>query len=484
MWPEFLLAIFGIVIVFMGLSIKSTKALGGVSLFVIILSLVLVWDMLGFLELVGLNLGLYGDAPVNENLYDGALRVDPYSLFFKMVFLIVAGLVTIASMSYIKDNEPHKAEFFALLLFATIGMMLVATAGDLVVLYIGIELAGLSSYALVAFRKTNKKGAEAAVKYMIIGSVASAVMLYGISLIYGLTQTTDIYELPNHFKDDQPAVFIAVVFLAAGFGFKLAAVPFHAWAPDTYEGAPAPITVLLASGSKKMGVAALFKVFFVGLMVLKVDIQLVFAVLAILTMTVGNMVALVQKDIKRMLAYSSIAQAGYILIALAVGTERAAAAGMFHVLTHAFMKGGAFFCVAILTYNKLGRNIEDFRGLRKRAPFTALALTIFLLSLAGIPPLGGFWSKVYLFASAVEPGGWIVWLAVIGLLNSALSLYYYARVIKYMYVLPQEKKQKTLKEPAGLVAVIFLALFGTILTGLAPGTFLSFAATAASMLGF
>lgn len=484
MWPEFLLAIFAIVIFLLGLGVKNGKVLGGISLVVIFASLILVWDMLGFLEPIGLDLGIFEDVPIRQELHGGALMVDAYSLLFKMVFLIVAGLVVISSMSYIKEDEPHKAEYYALLLFATVGMMLVATAGDLIVLFIGIELAGLSSYALVSFRKSNRKGSEASLKYYIIGSMSSAIMLFGISIIYGLSQTTNIYLLADNLPDSQPAIYLGVVFLATGFGFKLAAVPFHAWAPDTYEGAPAPITVFLASGSKKMGVAAIFKVFMVGLIVLKADIQLIFAILAVLTMTYGNMVALVQTDIKRMLAYSSIAQAGYILLALAVASERALAAGMFHVITHAFMKGGAFFCVSILTYNRVGRKIEDFRGLRKRAPFTAFALTVFLLSLAGIPPLGGFWSKVFLFASAVEPGGWMPWLALIGFLNSALSLYYYARVIKYMYVLPMEHRAKTLVEPKGLIIPVFICLFAIILTGLAPEAFLMMAMNAASLLGF
>jgi NADH-quinone oxidoreductase subunit N len=447
-----------------------------------VIAFLLVWDMLGFFHMFGIDLGLY-EQPVNVSLHDQSLVVDAYSLTFKAVFLIVTGLVTLSSIAYLRPDEPHQGEYYCLLLLATIGMMFVASAGDLIVLFIGIELAGLSSYALVAFRKSSRKSSEGALKYYIIGSLSSATLLYGISMIYGATGTTNIYLINEAIPDETPAMYIGLVFVTVGFGFKMAAVPFHAWAPDTYTGAPNPITAFLAAGSKKMGVAAAFKVFIVGLIALKSDFQTIFAVLAIITMTYGNLVALNQTNIKRMLAYSSIAQAGYILIAIVVASPFSIAAGVFHVITHAFMKGGAFICIGVLTWHRGTADIENFRGMRKRAPFTALALTIFLLSLAGIPPLGGFWSKVYLFASTIEAGEWLWWLALIGFLNSALSLYYYARVIKYMYVLPIEGKAKRLREPPLMVLAILIALFGILITGLLPEVFLQLAMNAAAALG-
>ncbi len=374
------------------------------------------------------------------------VQLDRFSGLFMLVFVSVGIVVVIGSPEFIRKDR-NQGEYYALLLLAVTGMTLVAEATDLIALFVGLEIAGISSFALSGFRKTEKRSAEAATKYFIVGGFSSAVTLFAISLLYGVTGTTSISGMYDALTapseqwilDSDPVLLLAAGLFMAGFGFKIAIVPFHMWAPDVYEGAPTPVSGLLAAASKKMGFAALFKVFLVGIIVSKVDWEEAAAVLAIVTMTVGNLIAVSQTNIKRMLAYSSIAQAGYILIVLPVSTQYAVAGGLFHILTHAFMKSGAFMVVAGMGAVALGEKLDDFKGLSRRSPLLALSMTLFLFSLAGIPPLAGFASKFVLFSSAVyasfTPGAeWLVWLAVAGVLNSALSLYYYARVIKYMYM--------------------------------------------------
>jgi NADH-quinone oxidoreductase subunit N len=407
-----------------------------------------------------------------------------------MVFLAVAFVVILASVKFI-EGEKHAAEYYSLILLATVGMMLVASATDLFVLYIGIEITSLSSYALVAFRKKDIKGTEAATKYFIFGGISSAFTLFGISLVYGLTGTTSFEEigaLVGTLEAYKEMLWLALVMVIVGFGFKVAMVPFHSWAPDVYEGAPTTITAMLAAGSKKMGFVAMFKFFLIAMLAIKADWEIVVAVLAIITMTVGNLAALNQTSIKRMLAYSSIAQAGYILIAVAVGTEFAVTGGIFHILTHAFMKGGAFIVVATLATVAVGERIADYKGLAKRSNFMAFSLTVLLFSLAGIPPLAGFASKVVLFSSpimgTVQGAEWMIWLSVAGIINSAISLYYYARVVKYMYVdeLEEGAPSEKLKLPRSMVAAVAICVVAIIGIGVFPEYFIQLCQNAAQAL--
>lgn len=417
-------------------------------------------------------------------LEGGLFRMDAFAAVFKLVFLVVAFFVSLASYRYV-DGERHVAEYYTLILFATVGMMIVASSLDLITLFVGIELASISSYALVGFRKRDRRGSEAATKYFVIGAVSSAIALYGISLLYGIAGSTLFTAIGSAVAAAggmDPVIFLAIGLLIAGFGFKVAIVPFHMWAPDVYEGAPTTITSLLAAGSKKMGFVALFKVFLIGLIAVRSDWQVVTAIIAVVTMTLGNLIAISQTSIKRMLAYSSIAQAGYILIVLPIGTEYALAGGILHVITHAFMKGGAFVIVAALSHVALGENLADYKGLAKRAPLMAFSMLVLLFSLAGIPPLAGFWSKFVLFSSAVEVSiapsdNWLVWLAVAGVLNSALSLYYYVRVIKYMYV--EKGPTDRLKLPWTMVAAVLITVLATILIGLMPNVVIDACQTAA-----
>jgi len=469
---------------------KSNKATAAVALIGIFTSIALV--LLWFMD--GANPAYFPDQASQ------VVRLDAFSGLFMLVFLSVAAYVVLASVGF-ASKDKHAGEYYALIMLATSGMMVVASSLDLITLFVGIELTSLSSYALVAFRKTDRRGAEAATKYFIYGGLSSALALFGISLIYGVSsawvqaQPDPTLYNPLAFQtigsavaamgSMDPILFLATVMLIAGFGFKVAIVPFHMWAPDVYEGAPTTITAMLASGSKKMGFVAFFKLFLIGLVAIKADWALLIGIIAIVTMTYGNLVAISQTNIKRMLAYSSIAQAGYILIALPVATisdpsqfanltvgQYGLAGGIFQIVTHAFMKGGAFIIVATLSTAALGENITDYKGLSKRAPLMAFAMAIMLFSLAGIPPLAGFASKFYLFSGPVyawgTPGNeWMIWLAIAGVLNSALSLYYYARVVKYMYV--EKGPTEKLRVPLSMAVAVAICVVAVIAIGLYSG---------------
>ncbi|TFG56626.1 MAG: NADH-quinone oxidoreductase subunit N [Methanomassiliicoccus sp.] len=477
LYPEIILALFAIAIPAVGMMLKDSKFLAAVSLAGVGLAMLAVF--MYFYEGLG--------AVVFDN---GLLVLDDFSGLFMMVFLAVAFVVILASGKFI-EGEKHASEYYSLILLATVGMMLVAASTDLFVLYIGIEITSISSYALVAFRKKDIKGTEAATKYFIFGGISSAFTLFGISLVYGITGTTSfegIGAAVGSLVEFKEMIWLALVMVIVGFGFKVAVVPFHAWAPDVYEGAPSTITAMLAAGSKKMGLVAMFKFFLIAMLAIKADWEMVIAIMAILTMTVGNLAALNQTSIKRMLAYSSIAQAGYILIAIAVGTEFALTGGIFHILTHAFMKGGAFIIVATLAVVAIGERISDYKGLAKRSNFMAFSMTILLFSLAGIPPLAGFASKVVLFSSPIQGGvagaEWLIWLSVAAIINSAISLYYYARVVKYMYVdeLDEDVPVAKLKLPKSMMAAVAICVIAVIGIGLYPEYFIQLCQDAARAL--
>lgn len=493
--PEILLILFGITTPAFGYVLKKNERhwLAYYALVGILSSMFLTCGMLGVFTYLGLPLS-WPSLPIK--LFNGMLRIDTFSLFFSFVFLSVSALVVMVSSYYVKDDD-HQSEYYSLILFATVGMILVSTANDLIVVFLGIETASIATYVLAGYRKKDDKSAEAGAKYFIIGALSSAITIYGISIIYGVAGTTALDQLTIKLTiipvGYEPMLILGSICLIAGLGFKIAAVPFQMWAPDVYEGSPTTVTAFLAAGSKKMGFAAMFKVFLIGLIAIRVDWYVAIAVISVLTMTVGNVLAIRQTNIKRMLAYSSIAQAGYILIAVAVyggsyGTDRAMAdyalaGGLFHILTHAFMKAGAFIVVAICAVTLVGENIEDYKGLGKKAPFVAFSMMVFLLSLAGIPPLAGFASKFVLFSSAVYAGGWFILLAVAGVLNSALSLYYYAKVIRNMYVLEPEKgKETVLKVPISMTVALALTVAAVILIGLYWSPFIDVAINAANGL--
>lgn len=433
----------------------------------------------------------FGD--LNHTLFT-FFEVTPFSLYFKFVFLTVATLVALVSSDYLRADK-ETSEYYALLHIATLGMMVVASARDLITLFVGFETAALASYGLVAFRKFELGATESATKFFIIGSLSAGLTLYGISLVYAIGGTVNIYDLATLLNEVEGpmrgALLLAIGFLIAGFGFEASVVPFHMWAPDVYHGAPDTVSAFLAAGNKKMGFAALLKVFLVGLVAVKLQWDMLLGILAVVTMTVGNLAALQQTSVKRILAWSSIAQAGYILIALPVGTTYALAGGLFHILTHALMKGGAFVLVALLAVRGVGDKLDDWRGVGRRFPLVGFAMALIMLSMAGIPPLAGFWSKFILFSSAVEVGlgqerPWLIWLAVAGILNSAVSLYYYARVIRTMYVEESEtvKSVTVTKVAAGGVTAALAIVVALLLFGFWPQPLIQFASAAAeSLLG-
>lgn len=423
------------------------------------------------------------------------LLVTYASQLLKLLFLGVAFLAVLGVGRPFKGKvEEDWGEFVSLILFATLGMMVVASARDLIVLVLGIEMTSMSSYVLAGFKR-DAVGAEASLKYFTIGAISSGLLLFAVSLLYGMAGTTDIAGLKTITSGGpfDVAILVPIVLLLAGLGFKISSVPFHAWAPDVYSGAPAPVAGMLAAGSKAMGFAAIFNIFLVGLAGVKTDWELVVALIAVASMFFGNLVALQQTNLRRMLAYSSIAQAGYVLIAVAVGASAldggvwVLGGGIFHLLVNAAMKLGAFLIVGALLYAGLPDQLSDWRGLGKRAPFLAFAMTLFLLSMAGLPPLGGFASKFILFSGAVDAGttahlGWLTWLAVIAVVNSAISLYVYLRVIRVMYV--DEGESGRLGAPVATTAAVAVCAALVVVMGVWPQPFLDASFQAAkSLLG-
>lgn len=480
--PELILTIaaLAIMIIGLGLEAKEKRVLGYIAaISLVAASMIVILRGVGYMQI--------------EGIIADSLTIDPMSQFFKLTFLLVSLIVVIASIKEF-DKHSNQDEYYTLILLGTIGMMVVASAIDIVTIFIGFELASLSTYALAGFNKKDAGSIEAAVKYFIVGALSSTLLLFGLSYIYGMSGgLTNISQLAEFFSTNpgviqSPIGIMALMLIVAGFGFKMALVPFHMWAPDTYQGSPTVISALLAAGSKKMAFVAAFRVLLIAMIAIKIDMALVFALLAILTMTIGNVVAVSQRSIKRMLAYSSVAQAGYISLVFVVMSPEALTGGILYVMSHAFMKTGAFIAVAALGYVLLKENsnakevdhLDRFAGLGKRSPLLAFSIMVFLFALAGIPPTAGFVSKFYLFYAVLKGG--FLGLVVIAILNSALSLYYYARVVKYMYVLPPESTEK-MKLPIAYTIAILLAMIGVLAIGIVPEPFVNWAASAANVIG-
>ncbi|SHG82434.1 NADH-quinone oxidoreductase subunit N [Halobaculum gomorrense] len=406
-------------------------------------------------------------------LYGDALIVDGMTLFFQALFASVTALVVVASYDYLRGRA-YQAEFYALMLFAATGMALMAAANSLAVAFVALELASLPSYALVAFLKRDTGSVEAGLKYFLIGALSSAVFAFGISLVYAATGSLllpDVYEaLAGDLTGLTGVAGVGILMVAGGFAFKTASVPFHFWAPEAYEGAPAPVSGFLSSASKAAGFAVAFRVFVTGFpLEAGVDWVLLFQVLAVVTMTLGNFAAATQEEVKRMLAYSSIGHAGYALIGLAAFTGAAGGdvlgASMAHLLVYGFMNTGAFLFVALAEHWGVGRTFDDYAGLASKAPVASVAMSVFMFSLAGLPPFGGFFSKYFLFMGAVDAGFW--WLAAVGAVNSALSLFYYSRVVKALWLDDAVSEFELGSTPTALYAAVVFAALATVL--LLPG---------------
>jgi NADH-quinone oxidoreductase subunit N len=419
----------------------------------------------------------------------GMLVVDQYAIFFNIIFLVIAAVIILSSYSYVGKYVKADGEFYTLLLFSVTGMMFMASTSELLTIYISLELTSIPLYVMAGLLRTSERSAEAAVKYVLLGAMSSAILLYGFALLYGLTGTTDLtgiaISIEKGVQNGNVLVLIASVLILAGFGFKISAVPFHMWAPDIYEGAPTPATAFFSVGSKAAGFAALLRIFVTGGLG-QVNLQsliTIVAIIAILTMTLGNLVAAVQTNVKRMMAYSSIAQAGYILVgftaSLSGQNSYGSSAVLFFILVYALTNLGAFAGIIALANATGGEKIEDFRGLAKRAPLLSAGTALCLLSLSGIPPMAGFVSKVFIFSAAWSQG--LSWLVVIALINTVISLVYYGRLVKVMYF-DAPLKEDHLTTPIGLSSSIALTTAALIVITFAAQVVLLIANPAASSL--
>lgn len=428
------------------------------------------------------------------DVFGGMLIVDGMSLFFTFIFGSVATLVVIASYDYLEGSDAI-AEYYSLVALAALGMSLMAVANNLAAVFVSLELASLPSYGLVAYLKRNEGSVEGGLKYFLIGALSSAVMVYGISLIYGATGELGlaaIAESLNGLAGLDSLLGLGLIMLIGGFLFKTASVPFHFWAPEAYEGAPAPISAFISSASKAAGFAVAFRVLIQGFPLESIGGTVpwgwLFVVLAVVTMTLGNFTAAIQENVKRMLAYSSVGHAGYVLIGLAAlaGSGDTATkalvlgAAMMHLLVYGFMNTGAFLFVALAEKWNVGRTFEDYNGLARQAPYASVAMTVFMFSLAGLPVGGGFLSKYVLFAGAVQVGFW--WLAAIAAINSALSLYYYSRVVKALWIEDPSESVELGPKPTSMYVAVIGAAAVTVILLFAFGPVAETAISAAELL--
>jgi NADH-quinone oxidoreductase subunit N len=430
--------------------------------------------LLAWISLLGLAL-CSGEAAFLWGSQEGAFRdsyfLDNFALFFTQIFLAVAALTVLSSIQYIKAAKIHEGEFYALVLFATFGMILMAAGNDLMVFFLGLETMSVAVYVLTGIERNSSRSAEAAMKYFLTGAFATGFLLYGIALIYGATGSTNLNEISTYLLEpagDWPYYLVGgALLLLTGFAFKVGAVPFHFWIPDVYEGAPTPVTGLMSVGVKAAAFAAWGRIVLHKLSPLDADWVFPVAVLAVATMTLGNLLALAQSSVKRMLAYSSVAHAGYILIGIAVGEEWGGMPLLFYLLTYGAMTVGAFAVVTALSDGDgVRESYRDFAGLGFQRPFLAFTMALFMLSLAGFPPLAGFAGKFYIFRSAVLSGH--TFLAIIGVLNSLLSVVYYLRVIVAMYMEEGGAPGKSFRQSPYLYTAVGLSMAATLYLGILP----------------
>jgi NADH-quinone oxidoreductase subunit N len=423
--------------------------------------------------------------------FSGMLVIDPYAVFFEIVFIMIAAVMLLASYSYVGKYVKADGEFYTLMLFSTTGAMFMASTNELITIYISLELTSIPLYIMAGLLRTGERSAEAAVKYVLLGAMSSAILLYGFALLYGLTGTTDLAGIARSVgtgvQNGNVLILIADVLILAGFGFKISAVPFHMWAPDIYEGSPTAATAFFSVASKAAGFAALIRVFMSGGLgqVNLTSLTIVIAIIAISTMTLGNLVAAVQTNVKRLMAYSSIAQAGYILVGFVASISGKNTGGdsavLFFILVYVITNLGAFSGIIALANATGGERIEDFKGLARRAPLLSAGTALCMLSLAGIPPMAGFISKVFIFTAAWGEG--LSWLVVIALLNTAVSLVYYGRIVKAMYF-DAPAKEDHLTTPIGLSSSIALTTAALVVITFAATLVLQLTGPAANLLAF
>jgi NADH-quinone oxidoreductase subunit N len=469
--PQAILAFTALIILAMDLSSLRrsdrrvrNRTLGALVILGLIATLVPLWEQFAHESL---------------NLFSGTLVINKLTAVFEFVIVLFTGLTAIISMEY--DLGRHVGEYFATLLFGAIGMMVLVSTEELITIFVALELTSICLYILTAFHKGALRSQEAAVKYFMFGAISSAFLLFGLSYIYGITGTTNLREIARNAATAgfSPLMATGLLFILIGFGFKVAVVPFHLWAPDAYEGAPTPVTAFIATGSKVASFVVFAKVMMLGFAgmtgsALWGDFSsgwtMLVAITAALSMVLGNCVAIVQHNVKRLLAYSSIAHAGYIFVGLVAATVTGATSVLFYVIIYGLTNLGAFGVVAALADRAGGEELRDFNGMARRAPFLSLLMLVFVLSLAGIPPLAGFFGKFYLFASAIQrdvSSFGLMWLVAVGVFTSAISLYYYLILLKHVYVLPPTENSR-ITTPAYLNITLGVVALGVVLLGIFP----------------
>ncbi len=437
---------------------------------------------LGVLAFVGTLLAI--GATIFQAGYPGAgffgmIRVDSFSIFFHLVVIIVSATVILSSFEYLSVQRIRAGEYYGLILFGTVGMALMSSAIELVLIFIALEISSISTYILAGFRRRSAASVESSLKYFLLGSFATAFFLYGVALMFGATGSTSVYAIAASLRNGAPTMaYIAMALMFVGLGFKVASAPFHVWTPDVYEGAPAPVVGLMSTAPKAAAFAVMLRILFAAgapgwFWVVWVS--------AALSMTIGNIGALVQNNVKRLLAYSSIAHAGYLMVAFAAAHDLGISAAMFYAASYAAMNVGAFAVVShFASSGERYVTLDDYSGLGRRSPGLAAVLTLFLLSLIGIPITGGFFAKFYVFSAALKAN--LVGLVIIGVINSAVAAYYYLRVIVVMYMRDEREGIPELHIPPALGAALAVSVAFTIYLGVVPGRVLDYALAAAQQL--
>jgi NADH-quinone oxidoreductase subunit N len=446
-------------------------------------------EALGWIGIVGLAVTAIASAALwntNVSTLAGAITLDRYALFFALLFCVASALTLLLSMGYLQFTDVRSGDYYTLVLFATVGMILMAAATDLIVLFLALEVMSVAAYALAGIARAEPRSNEAALKYFLLGAFATGFLLFGIALVYGATGSTTlatiVQRLPEAGSDGRFLLTAGAGLLIVGFGFKIGAVPFHMWTPDVYEGAPTSVTAFMAVGVKAAAFAAFARVLMDTFGSVALQWADILWVLAVLTMTVGNVTALMQSNIKRMLAYSSIAHAGYALVGVVAGGEAGGSALLLYLAVYAFMTMGAFTVVAALARAGAAKDdLDDYAGVGLRNPFLGMAMVVFMLSLAGVPPFAGFAGKFYVFSAAVGSG--YVGLTVIGVLNSLVSVYYYVGVLVRMYMTEGEADEIRLGQRPYLLATLLLTVVATIAFGILPSSLFELSRQAFAALG-
>jgi NADH-quinone oxidoreductase subunit N len=416
--------------------------------------------------------------------FSGMVYVNNYSFFFYMVFLIGTGISIIFSVKYLEEYKKNYGEYYALMLFSAVGMMLMAAGGNLVTIFLGLEILSIPIYILAGLFREDVKSNEAALKYLLLGGFSSAFLLFGIAMLYGGTGTFSLPELAKLIQAGgmNALTYLGLGLLIVGFGFKISLAPFHMWTPDVYEGAPTSITAFMSVGTKAAAFAAFLRILLIVFPSVKMEWDMLLWVVAVATMTIGNLTALAQTNIKRMLAYSSIAHAGYILVGVIAGNELGAIGILYYLLAYTLMNLGAFGVIILVSRKKDNYlNIYDYSGLGFQYPGLAAVMSVFMFALVGMPPTAGFIGKFYIFSAAVQAG--YIWLVIIGVINSLISVYYYLRITVIMYMKPAEADLGPVETTAMVNATLVLSALAVLLLGIFPGTIFNLALSSVKIFG-